>query len=73
MCHVTSLLVGKTRDWLIEDRQLSRSFVILKHANAQYSAHPQPHYRQRRSVHERRTGIAVDVNCEERSSDLPGR
>ena len=27
-----------------------------------------PHYRQRRSVHERRTGIAVDVSCEERSS-----
>ena len=35
------LLVGKTRDWLIGARQLWRSFVILKHANAQYSAHPQ--------------------------------
>ena len=32
-----------------------------------------PHYRQRRSVHERRTDIAEDVSCEERSSDLPGR
>ena len=31
----------ETRDWLIGAPQLWRSFVILKHANAQYSAHPQ--------------------------------
>ena len=73
MCHVTSLLVGKTRDWLIGVRQLLRSFVIIKHANAQYTAHPQTPLPTTRSVHERRTGIAVDVSCEERSSDLPGR
>ena len=60
----------KTRDWLIGARQLWRSFVILKHANALIH---KPHYRQRSRVCKAGTGITEDVSSEERTSDLPGR
>ena len=70
-CHVTSLLVGKTCNWLIEDNISGRVLcVILKQANAQYSAHPQTPLPTTKAGSMRGgTGITVDVSCEERSSN----
>ena len=72
---MTSLLFGKTRDWLIGD-DISGCVLCVTLDRQLYSVLNCPQNlttdNKAGSV-KQGTGVTVDVNSEERSSDLPGR
>ena len=68
---MTSLLVGRARDWLIGDDVSGRVLCVI--LNRQLYSMQKPHYRQQGRVCKAGTVITVDVSSEERTSDLPGR
>ena len=71
---MTSLLVGKTRDWLIGDDISGRVLcVILSWQLYSILTVHKPHYRQQGRVSKAGTGITVDVSSEECTYDFPGR
>ena len=71
VCHVISLLFGKTRDWLTgDDVSVTAFFVWYLTSNLQST---NPHYWQRGQVCKAGTGIAEDVSSENAFNDLPGR
>ena len=71
---MTSLLVGKTRNWLIGDDISGRVLCVIRNQQL-YSVLTihKPHYRQQGLVCKPGTGITVHVSSEERTSEFPGR